>query len=326
MLRPASLLLSPLVVALFGLALAPIAHAQSPARTVGDTIPLATEGEVTVDNHEGSITITTWDRDQVRFEAEIMSTDEDPGAEKVTIRTRTTADHLRLATSHDDGDDESVVFGFDEDGFRWGGINIPAVHYTITMPRTATLTIDDHESRIDVTGHAGPLRIDSHEGPISIAEQRGGVTIDAHESSILISNQSGDVTLETHEGRMELRQITGRLSVDTHDGELIGEGLNGGVRFESHDGNASMAFATLPDDVLVDTHDGNLTLTVPPDAGFDLTTDFDDDADLRSDFDLRRIRLEDEDDDEVNYRGDVNGGGPEIRLESSDGDFTLHSR
>ncbi len=326
MLLSRSLACTLLAFVLLSFVLAPPALAQAPARTVSDTVPLNTEGEMTVSNHEGSITVTTWDRDRVQYEAEIMPTDEDPDAEKVSIRTRTSDDRLRLATDHEEGDDESVVFGFDEDGFQWGGIDMPVVHYTITMPEPAALTIDDHESTIDVTGLAGTLRIDTHEGPISVAEQQADVIIDSHESPISITDQAGDVRIETHEGRMELRRVTGRLTVDTHDGELTAEELNGGVRFESHDGSARVSFTSLSHAVFANTHDGDVTLTLPAETGFDLDTEFDDDAELISDFDLQRIRISDEDDDEVNYQGGVNGGGSMIRLESHDGDFTLRSR
>jgi len=325
MLRPSPLPF-PLSVVLLVFVFAPAALAQAPARTVSDTVPLNAEGEVTVDNHEGSITVTTWTRDRVRYEAEIMPTDEDPDAEKVTIQTRSRADRLRLATDHEEGDDESKVFGFDEDGFRWGGINMPAVHYTITMPEAATLTIDDHESTIDVTGLAGLLRVETHEGRISVAEQQADVRIDSHESPISIADQAGDVRIDTHEGRMDLRRMTGHLTVDTHDGMLAAEAMDGGVRFESHDGSAEVAFKTLSHAVFADTHDGDVTLTLPADAGFDLNADFDDDTDLVSDFDLQSIRTSGADDDAANYRGGVNGGGPLIRLETNDGDVGLRSR
>ena len=64
-----------------------------------------------VDNHEGSIRVTTWDRDQVKYGAEIMPTEEDPNVEKVTIRTRTSNDRFRLAIEHEEADDESGIFG-----------------------------------------------------------------------------------------------------------------------------------------------------------------------------------------------------------------------
>ena len=312
-----------LATALLSLSVTSSGVAQDPARTVRDAVPLAADGAVTVDNYEGTITVTTWERDRVRYEAEVMPTDEDPDAEKVTIRTRTSDDRLRLATDHEEGDDESVVFGFDEDGFRWGGIDMPAVHYTITVPRSATLRLDDHESTIEVTGLAGALHIDAHESPITIADQRGAVTIESHESPIAITNQDGNVTLDTHEGRMDLRNIAGRLSVDTHEGTLSVEELEGSLRFDAHDGAVSASFAAVTEDVHIDTHDGNATLTLPSASGFDLNTDFDD-VDLSSAFDLSSIRIGEE--DEPNYRGDINGGGPELCLEADDGDFALRAR
>lgn len=310
-----------------GLGLAPTSLAQTPARTVGDTVPLARDGEVTLDNHEGSITVTTWNRDRVQYDVQIMPTDDGPDAEQTHIRVEQSEDRLRLATEHEEGDDESSVFGFTDDGWQWGGIDIPAVHYTITMPRTASLAIEDHESKIDVTGLRAPLRIDTHEGPISVSDQRSDIQIDSHDGRISVTNARGSVTIDTHESRMELHQIVGRLAVDDHDGELTVEELDGGFRLDTHDGTATVSFAVLSDDVSVDTHDGDVTLFLPADAGFALNTDFDDDVDLKSDFDLRSIRILDEDDDdEVNYRGAVNGSGPEIYLESHDGDYALRSR
>jgi len=65
-----------------------------------------------------------------------------------------------------------------------------------------------------------------------------------------------------------------------------------------------------------------ITLSFPGDAGFDLRTDCSDDANLDAEFDIASLRISDDDDDEVNYRGAVNGGGPRIELESHDGRFT----
>jgi DUF4097 and DUF4098 domain-containing protein YvlB len=315
-----------LTLLIFGVGLVSPTLAQDPARTVSGTVSLATDGEVTINNHEGSITVTTWGRDRVRYEAEIMPTDEDPNAEKVTIQSRVTNERFRLVTTHEEGDDESVVFGFDEDGFRWGGIDIPAVHYTVRMPRTAALRIDDHESTINVTGLAARLQIDTHESPITVEKQRGEVVIDSYESRISVTDQEGDVTFNTHEGRMKLHRVVGRLEVDTHEGDLTAEGLKGGLRFEAHDGTADVSFASLTSDVFASTHDGDVTLSLPSETGFHLGTDFDEDADLDSDFDLRSIRIADEDeDDKVSYRGDVHGDGPEIYLESQDGDFVIRA-
>ena len=290
----------PLLVGLFLLIGAlPTTSAHAQAQRLSDTVSLDPDGSVSIDNHEGSITVTTWDRDAVQYEVEIDAPEGSDQLRNTTIDVDHTSRSLRLATEQRDRGDNGSWFSWN------GGNDIPDVHYTIRMPRTARLTIDDHESDIEVTGLQAELRIDTHEGPITVTDQDGEVTIDSHES------------------RTDLRNITGRLTIDTHDSDVVVENLRGAFELDTHDGSADVMFAELTDDVEIDTHDARITLTFPGDIGFDLRTDFSDDADLDSDFDLASLRISDDDDDEVNYRGAVNGGGPRIELESHDGRFTL---
>jgi DUF4097 and DUF4098 domain-containing protein YvlB len=294
--------LFPFLIGLFllvGTLPATLAHAQ--AQRISDTVSLDPDGSVSVDNHEGSITVTTWDRDAVQYEVEIDAPEGSDQLRNTEIDVDHSSRSLRLATTQRKGNGGNW--------FSWGdGNDIPDVHYTIRMPRTARLTIDDHESEIEVTGLQAELRIDTHEGPITVTDQEGEVIIDSHES------------------RTDLRNITGRLTIDTHDSDIVVENLRGAFELDTHDGSADVAFAELTDDVEIDTHDARITLTFPGDAGFDLRTDFSDDADLDSEFDIASLRISDDDDDEVNYRGAVNGGGPRIELESHDGRFALRQQ
>lgn len=95
---PCTLLAFVLVPFLF----APAALAQTPARTVSNAVPLDAEGEVAVNNHEGSITVTTWDRDRVRYEAEIMPTDEEE--DEVNYRGGVNGGGPMIRLESDDGD------------------------------------------------------------------------------------------------------------------------------------------------------------------------------------------------------------------------------
>lgn len=276
-------------------------HAQNTVETYSDTVPLAEGGSVTVDNHEGSITVTAWDRSEVQYQVRVEAERGADHPERTTVSVNRSSQRLDLKTEHDD----SGNGGF----FDWGGSNIMPVHYTLQIPATARLTIDDHESNIEVTGLRAELRIDTHEGPITIARQQGAVRLD------------------THEGPMRLRNVTGNVTIDTHEGETTVSNLRGGFTMDAHDGRADVTFATFNEDIRIDSHEGTFTLALPAAAGFDLATDFDDDAALDSDFDLRALRIVDEDDeDEVNYQGAVNGGGPQIRLSSHEGRFRLRKR
>jgi len=291
--------LLPLLAGLFLLAGIVVSPAHSQAQRISETVSLAPDGSVSIDNHEGSITVTTWDRDAVQYEVEIDAPEGSDQLRNTVIDVNHSNRSLRLATEQRNRGDNGSWFSWND------GNDIPDVHYTVRMPRTARLTIDDHESDIEVTGLQAELRIDTHEGPIRIADQEGEVTIDSHES------------------RMDLRNLTGRLTVDTHDSDLVAENLRGAFELDAHDGSADVSFAELTDDVEIDTHDARITLTFAGDIGFDLETDFNDDASLDSDFDIANLRISDDDDDEINYRGSVNGGGPRIELESHDGRFTL---
>ena len=234
-------------------------------RTTDGTVALDAEGTVVVDNHEGRITIETWDRAEVQYEAVVRPEDDAEHPEATVVRVDRDDDRFAIRTEYDE-DKESGGGSFWSDSQ-----NIMPVEYTLTVPRTARIEVDDHESDIEVTGAAGRVRLDTHDGRITLTDQAGEADIESHDGPIRVENQSG------------------ALSIDTHDSDF--------------------------------------TLTVPAGAGFDLRTDFDDeDADLRADFDLAPYRVSDDDDDEVNYAGSVNGGGPRISLSAHDGDFEIRTQ
>lgn len=308
--RNLSLLLGALLIA--GLLSPSPASAQN--RTLSETVSLDPNGSVSIDNHEGSIAVTTWDRDVVQYNVEIDADEGSDQLENTEIRVDRSNRSLRLETEYR----ERGSF------FSWGR-DTPPVHYTLRMPRTARLTIDDHESEIDVTGLQATLRIDTHEGPIRVADHRGDVTIDSHDGRIELHNVTGRLDVDTHEADVQASNLNGDLDIDAHDGTIAVERLHGAFALDTHDATADVSFAEFTDDVEIDTHDGRVTLNLPADVGFNLTTDFDD-ATLDSDFDLGSIRIADDDDDEINYRGAVNGGGPRVDLSAHDGRFTLRAQ
>lgn len=275
--------------------LATPASVQAQDRTIGETVALDPNGSVSIDNHEGHITVTAWDRDAVQYEIEIDAPDGSDELANTEIRVDHSERALRLETEYRDSGS----------WFSWNR-DMPPVHYTVQMPRTARLSIDDHNSEIEITGLASELQVDTHDGPIRIADHEGRISIDNHDS------------------RVDLQNVTGDLDIDTHDGEITAANLRGGFVLDTHDGSADVSFTELTGDVEIDSHDGRFTLTLPADAGFDLDTHLNDDADLDTDFDLSGIRLAD--DDEVNYRGTVNGGGPRIALSAHDARFALRTR
>ena len=296
----------------------PPAYAQN-NRTVSDTVPLAADGSVVIDNHEGRITVTTWDRAEVQYEARVETERGADHSERTTVSVDRSSQRLHLKTEHSGSGGGLLDF------FGGGGQNIMPVHYTVTMPRTARLTIDDHESIIEVTGLRAALGVDTHDGSLTVLDQQGALRIDSHDGDIAVTEHQGDLRIDTHDSRIRLHGVAGRVEIDTHDSPITAEGLRGPLKLDTHEGRAELAFAALEGDVSIDAHDGAFTLVLPAAAGFEIDTDFDDGAEVTSDFDLSATRRAD-DDEEVNYRGAVGGGGPQIRLAAHDGRFRLRAR
>lgn len=292
-------------------------------RTVSGTSALDADGTVSVDNHEGSITIETWDRAEVKYEAVVRPETGADHPEATVIRVQDGASRFGIRTEYDDSKVDGGSGGF------WGSSNqnIMPVEYTLTVPRAADIEIDDHESEIQVVGLEGEAAIDTHDGTVTLREHAGDAEIDSHDGPITVEDQTGDLRIDTHDSRIRLRSVRGHTEIDTHDSRVEAEGLRGGLRVDTHDGEGRFAFSELTDDVEIDSHGGDFTFVIPASAGFDLHTNFDDDADLTADFDLSPYRISTGDDEnEVDYRGQVNGGGPRLDLRAHDGSFTIQTQ
>jgi hypothetical protein len=286
------LVISACILAVSGLTVS--LHAQPYERTVRDTVALA-PGGVSVENQEGSIKVATWTRNAVAYEARIVSEQAADYVDDTVIEVDTLSQHLSLESTFDDLESR-WTFGPEMIGY---GVSEPAVHYTLTVPRTAELAIEGTESTIEVTGLRATLQVETEDGTVQVDDQRGTMRIDAHEGPVSITDMQGDLTVDTHEGTATVDGLRGRLLLDTHEGE------------------ADVSVDSLAA-VQVDTHEGEVALRFPPDAGFDLSTDLGDDARVRGGFDLDALR-----DEDGNYHGSLRGGGPLVRLTSHEGTITF---
>jgi DUF4097 and DUF4098 domain-containing protein YvlB len=279
-------------------------QAQPHERTVRDTVAL-TPGSVSIDNEEGSITVTTWDRDAVAYEARIVSEQAPEIVENTLIEAETFNQQLSLVS---DFDDLEARWSFGPEIYGYG-VAHPDVHYTLTLPRTAALTVDDTESTIEITGLAAALQLETLDSEVRVREHRGPVRVDANEGTVVLTDVQGDLKVDTHEGTVRATGLRGRLMLDTHEGE------------------ADIAIDSLAA-VNVDTHEGAVALTVPRDAGFDLSTDLGEDARFEGRIDAALPGAEDEfdeEDEDDDHNGVVRDGGPLVRLSSHEGEIVLQT-
>lgn len=171
-------------------------HAES--KDVNRTVPLTPNGSVSIENHKGSIRVTTWDRPEVDIKARIQT---EPGTtadrrrfEGTEVRIDASSDSVHIKTHYPD-------WCCDSDN----GTN-PEVLYTIQMPRTGRLTIRDHRSETNVADLAGALDIDTHRGRVQVARLRGPLHLSTHRGDVAVDFAAftANSDIDTHRGTIEL--------------------------------------------------------------------------------------------------------------------------
>ena len=130
-----------LLIAWFAL---PSIPAIGQVREVKERLDLDRTGRVSIENHKGSIQVSTWNRSEVDIRAEIEaggnSRRERGWVEETEIRIDANGRSVRIKTDYRNFQNRSF----------WGGSggSSPYVHYIIRIPESAELEISDHKSEI----------------------------------------------------------------------------------------------------------------------------------------------------------------------------------
>ena len=167
---------------------------------------------------------------------------------------------------------------------------------------TATFSLSSGECRGDIL-IGGEIEINSGSGAIEIGE------IIARRSLFMKASSGKIVSSSVKAGRVELVAGSGDIR--------IGE-LTGALNAECSSGNVTIGFVEIREDITISCSSGNIRLTVPPGSRYS--------PDIKAG--SGRISLADpvlgivnQGDDAV--RGDVNGGGPIVRLRASSGNISI---
>ena len=140
------------------------------------TYALAADGRVALDNINGDVHISSWDRNEVKVDA-VKYADTKERLEEAKIEIDARASSLSIRTTYPEHDHN----------WNWGSRNNPAsVEYTLTVPRAAKLDeIKLINGRLDVNGVSGEVNASCINGRLA-----------AH-------NLAGRARLSTINGRLE---------------------------------------------------------------------------------------------------------------------------
>jgi len=168
-----------------------------------------------------------------------------------------------------------------------------------------------------LTAHTSSGKIQIEEGTLSstlaLETTSGNVTaVGIRATSYRLHSSSGDLTLDGCSGSLDLRTVSGRIEVENGtEAELAIETSSGKIHFSGSLYNLG--------EHRVKSVSGGISLVLPADAAFDLNIETVSGS-IQTEFPVTMTQF-----DKRHVAGEVNGGGPLLRVNTSSGDITLES-
>lgn len=213
------------------------ALAAAPLQDTDTTFAVRGGGRLNLDNFEGSVSVTTWNRAAIRVQARH---DDDT---RIEVDHRGTGIWLRGRSRYGPSD----------------------VDFQVTVPADMSLEISAHEGEIRIEGTRGEVQVNSVEGSITVQGGRGRISLESVEGDITVTGGEGRLSLTTVDGAIVLRDTGGDIEASTVDGDITMDGVNGtNVDARTVDG-AIVYNGTLKDGghYSLSSHDGDVTVRVP---------------------------------------------------------------
>lgn len=268
-------------------------------------------GHLSIDNHNGSIEITTWEKDEI----EINGT-----------KHASTKDLLEDLKVDVDASPAKVAIRISKPEFIRGNAG---VRLTLRVPKKLELD--------RIRSSNGHIRVNGTEGPANLETTNGKIEAEKLNGKLLAQTTNGGITIQGHVGGVRAHTTNGSIHGDTK-GELDAETTNGGidmkldnagvtgpVRLETSNGKIHIVMTSAAE-LRARTNNSSITVELPSSI----------DADLRARTSNSRVHSDfgpdpKWDDDDDNDRGNrhrsmdvkIGKGGPLIDLSTSNGDIRI---
>lgn len=161
-----------------------------------------------LETFDGSITVRTWDRNEVGV------TVAKRGSDQAQIRA------VRV-TAEQRGDEIVVSAAQTESSARRERVNtFAAADIDINVPREANIQATTSDGRISIDGVSGELSLRSSDGSLQVSGGRGRVRVMTSDGQIRITDFTGEADARTSDGSIALDGNFTSLSAQTEDGAI----------------------------------------------------------------------------------------------------------
>ncbi|MGQ0701673.1 MAG: DUF4097 family beta strand repeat-containing protein [Gemmatimonadales bacterium] len=217
----------------------PSRRAAEPSIADTDTILTVSPGtRLRLENMTGEITITAWDRNQVRIQAS--------HGRSTRVEIRRAGAELSVEASGRFGPGGEV--DYDITVPAWMPLRLTAMAGDITVTGTrAAIEAEAMAGDLTVTGGSETLKLGAMAGDLQVSGARGKLELSNMGGDILVEDFQGDLNVDAVSGDVILREIrTALAEVSTVSGDVMFDGAiqNGGrYALSSHSGDVVIGLA-----------------------------------------------------------------------------------
>ncbi len=305
-----------LVVALLAVP-ATLSHAKI-VRVVEKSFAVESGGTLTVKTSGGDVRVKIGDSNDVHVVArqKFKTNDEekaDTMLENLDLTMQSTSEGVELAAKYNAPK-------------RWFGRGSSSVQVSFDVIVPASFQAELRTSGGDIRVGNLSGAVDAHTSGGDISMEAIGGKVNAHTSGgdIVIKGAGGDVHLRTSGGDILVYKVSGTAVLSTSGGDIdIGE-VSGAIRARTSGGDVSARIkGALTEDSKLSTSGGDVAVTVDEGIKFSLDASTTGGRINASDV---TIKIKSGGSRKHRLAGEVNGGGPILKLRTSGGDIAIVTR
>jgi DUF4097 and DUF4098 domain-containing protein YvlB len=170
------------------------------------------------------------------------------------------------------------------------------------------------ELTISETATAGRVELDSTMPGLQL-----GIGVSRRVNYNIKVPRATNVTIKTTNGDIRIQSVGGFLRVEATNGQIIAQGLGDGADVSSMNGRVDLDFAAVGSSgIRCKTMNGQVVVTVPKDTSATISARV-----TNGIVHTENLEVKAEDDSRRRLDGTIGGGGPDIRLETTNGEIRL---
>ncbi len=205
------------------------------------TVTVRPNARLELENFGGSISVKTWERNQVRVHATHGRRD--------WVEVSATPSIVRIEANSKIGMAHTV-------------------DYEITVPASMSVDLSGTYTSIEVQGVQGEIACETVKGDVIVTGGSGRIRLESVEGKIVLNNARGRVDASTVNQGVHLTDVIGDVTVETVNGAIVLERVQAGA-VDAATVNGTIVYdGTLRDggDYVLSTHNGGIWVVVPNNA------------------------------------------------------------